>query len=162
VTSDFPSPMLAAYVLFGAIVLSFVLSHVNQRFSSPVIAIFNRWLRWGIFSLGAAKICSDFELIDRPLWVLITSFFLIYFLIETSYRWLEIHALSVSPIPLFPRFQVNASGEEWRHLPANLGLSGQSGTTAHPNHVPAAGQWRYLGVLHAVVANRVRLSLPHR
>lgn len=119
-TSDFPSPMLAAYVLFGAIVLSFVLAHVNQRFSSPVIAIFNRWLRWGIFSLGAAKICSDFELIDRPLWVLITSFFLIYFLIETSYRWLEIHALSVSPIPLFPRFQVNASGEEWPTHPRLL------------------------------------------
>jgi hypothetical protein len=94
---------------------------VNQRFSSPVIAIVNRWLRLGhLFARCLAKICSDFELIDRPLWVLITSFFLIYFLIETSYRWLEIHALSVSPIPLFPRFQVNASGEEWPTHPRLL------------------------------------------
>jgi len=112
--------MLTAYILFGAIVLSLVLTQVNQRFASPVMAIFNRWLRWVIFALGAAKISDDFELIERPLWVLITAFFLVYFLIETAYRWLEIHALSVSPIPLFPRFALNASGEEWPTHPRLL------------------------------------------
>lgn len=105
--------MVAATILFTTILASLALSHANQRFASPVISIVNRWLRWVIFALGAAKICEEFELINRPLWVLIVGFFLIYFLIETAYRWLEIHALSVSPIPLFPKYQVNASGDEW-------------------------------------------------
>jgi hypothetical protein len=29
------------------------------------------------------------------------------------YRWLAIHAMSVSPLPLFPRFTLNRAGEEW-------------------------------------------------
>jgi hypothetical protein len=105
--------MMAATILFTTILASLALSHANQRFASPVIAIVNRWLRWVIFALGAAKICEEFELINRPLWVLVVGFFLIYFLIETAYRWLEIHALSISPIPLFPKYQVNAGGDEW-------------------------------------------------
>lgn len=112
--------MLAAYVLFGSIVLLLILTQVNQRYASPVIAIFNRWLRWTICAVGLAKVCSDFELIDRPVWVLNLSFFLIYFLIETTYRWLEIHAISVSPIPIFPRYQINLSGEEWPTHPRLL------------------------------------------
>ena len=114
--------MLEAYVLFGAIVASLILTQLNQRLASPVIAIFNRWLRWFVFSLGAASVCTQFQLIDRPFWVLLVGFVLIYFLIETGYRWLEIHALSVSPIPLFPRFAVNSSGEEWPTHPRLLTL----------------------------------------
>ena len=105
--------MLEAYVLFGAIVASLILTQLNQRLASPVVSIFNRWLRWIVFSLGAASVCTQFQLIDRSFWVLLVGFMLIYFLIETGYRWLEIHALSVSPMPLFPRFAVNSSGEEW-------------------------------------------------
>jgi hypothetical protein len=114
--------MLEAYVLFGAIVASLILTQLNQRLASPVLAIFNRWLRWLVFSLGAASVCTQFELIDRPFWVLLVGFVLIYFLIETGYRWLEIHALSVSPMPLFPRFAVNSSGEEWPTHPRLLTL----------------------------------------
>ena len=114
--------MLEAYVLFGAIVASLILTQLNQRLASPVLAIFNRWLRWLVFSLGAASVCTQFELIDRPFWVLLVGFVLIYFLIETGYRWLEIHALSVSPMPLFPRFAVNFSGEEWPTHPRLLTL----------------------------------------
>ena len=114
--------MLEAYVLFGAIVASLILTQLNQRLASPVLAIFNRWLRWLVFSLGAASVCTQFDLIDRPFWVLLVGFVLIYFLIETGYRWLEIHALSVSPMPLFPRFAVNSSGEEWPTHPRLLTL----------------------------------------
>jgi hypothetical protein len=114
--------MLEAYVLFGAIVASLILTQLNQRLASPVIAIFNRWLRWFVFSLGAASVCAQFQLIDRPFWVLLVGFVLIYFLIETGYRWMEIHALSVSPMPLFPRFAVNSSGEEWPTHPRLLTL----------------------------------------
>jgi len=113
-------PMSAIYILTAGLLLAWLLAQLNQRFASPVISIFNRWVRWGIVAFGAAKICYDYEFVDRPLWVLVVGFFLIYFLIETAYRWLEIHALSVSPIPLFPRFHVNTSGEEWPTHPRLL------------------------------------------
>ena len=102
-----------AYLIFSAMVLSLLLFQVNQRYASPVLAIFNRWLRWLTFSVGAAKIAVNFGWIDRPFWVLSLAFFLIWFLGETLYNWLAIHALSVSPLPLFPRFSLNQSGEEW-------------------------------------------------
>lgn len=108
------------YPLVAAMVLSLVLYQLNQRFSSPVLAILNRWLRWLIFAAGAAKLAIDFGWSERPFWVLGLTFFLVYFLIETGYRWLEIHALSVSPLPLFPRFVVNSSGEEWPTHPRLL------------------------------------------
>lgn len=101
------------YPLVTAMVVSLVLYQLNQRRSSPVLAIFNRWLRWGIFGFGVAKIMVDFGWSGRPYWVLAVTFLLLYALIETIYRWMEITALSLSPIALFPRFAVNPNGEEW-------------------------------------------------
>jgi len=45
--------------------------------------------------------------------VLAASFFLLWFLGETLYNWLAISALSLSPLPLFPRYSANQSGDEW-------------------------------------------------
>lgn len=101
------------YFILAAIVLSLGLAQVNQRVASPFIAIAERWLRWFVFAFGAAQICQDFALIDRPYWVLTLVFFLIWFLGETALNWLSIHALSVSPLPLFPRYVVNQAGDEW-------------------------------------------------
>lgn len=112
--------MLSSYLLFAVMVISLVLFQVNQRFASPVLSIFNRWLRWITFSLLAARVSLDFEWIDRPYWVLALSFFLLWFLGETLYNWIAIHALSVSPLPLFPRFSINTSGEEWPTNPRFL------------------------------------------
>jgi hypothetical protein len=108
------------YPLVIAMVVSLALYQINQRLSSPVIAIVNRWLRWLIFAVGLAKIATDFGWSGRPFWVLAVSAFLGYFLIETIYRWLEIKALSHSPISLFPRFALNSSGEEWPTHPRLL------------------------------------------
>ena len=105
--------MNSAYPLLCAMIVSLVLFQFNQRHGSPVLAIVNRWLRWIIFALGAAFICRDFQLIDRPYWVLAASFFLLWFLGETLYNWLAISALSLSPLPLFPRYTANQSGDEW-------------------------------------------------
>lgn len=112
--------MLSSYLLFAAMVISLVLFQVNQRYGSPLLSILNRWLRWITFSLFCAKISLDFEWIDRPFWVLAVSFFLLWFLGETLYNWIAIHALSVSPLPLFPRFTINTSGEEWPTNPRFL------------------------------------------
>lgn len=101
------------YPLIACMVLFLLLTQLNQRNGSPVVAIFNRWLRWMIFAFGGAKAAVEFEWTDRPYWVVVLGFFLLWFLLETLYNWLAIHALSVSPIPLFPRFTANHSGEEW-------------------------------------------------
>jgi len=109
-----------AYILIAAMALSMVLFQLNHRYASPMLAILNRWLRWLIFAFGGAYLVSDFDLIHRPYWLLCVVFFLVWFLIETLYNWLAIHALSVSPLPLFPRYSVNQSGDEWPTLPRLL------------------------------------------
>jgi hypothetical protein len=112
--------MEPAYLILAAIVFSLVLMQINQRVASPVLAIADRWLRWFVFAFGCALLCRDYGLIDRPFWVLASVFFLVWFLGETLYNWLAISALSVSPLPLFPRYAVNTSGEEWPVQPRLL------------------------------------------
>lgn len=112
--------MNPTYLLFGAMILSLMLMQLNQRYASPVIAIVNRWLRWIIFVLLFTKVTLDLGLLDRPFWVLAAGYFLLWFLGETIYNWLAIHALNVSPLPLFPRFTLNSSGEEWPTNPRFL------------------------------------------
>lgn len=109
-----------SYLLLGAILLSLVLMQINQRAASPLLSIVDRWLRWFVFAFGAAEMCVIYELVNRPFWALAAAFFLIWFLGETLYNWLAISALSVSPLALFPRYTVNASGEEWPVQPRLL------------------------------------------
>jgi len=112
--------MQVSYLILGAILASFILMQVNQRLASPIISIVDRWIRWLMFPLVGARLCRDFELIDRPFWVLAIVGFLVWFLVETLYNWLRIAALSVSPFPLFPRYALNSSGEEWPVQPRFL------------------------------------------
>jgi hypothetical protein len=95
---------------------------INHRIASPLLAIADRWLRWFVFAFGGAQLCRDFNLLDRPFWALATTFFILWFLGETLYNWLAISALSISPLPLFPRYVVNASGEEWPVQPRLMKL----------------------------------------
>jgi len=112
------------YLLLAAIAVALVLVQINHRFGSPIISIVDRWLRWFVFAFLAAQVCHDFQLIDRPYWVLAAAFFLLWFLGETLYNWLAISALSVSPLPLFPRYALNHSGEEWPVQPRFLKIRG--------------------------------------
>ena len=113
-------PVEPTYLILAAIFVSLVLMQINQRVASPLLAIADRWLRWFVFAFGAAQMCHDFELVDRPYWVLTVVFFIVWFVGETLYNWLAISALSISPIPLFPRYAVNTSGEEWPVQPRLL------------------------------------------
>lgn len=108
------------YLILIAIIVSLALAQVNQRAASPVVSILDRWLRWFVFAFGAAQMAQDFQLINRPYWVLVAVFFILWFLGETLYNWLAISALSVSPLPLFPRYVLNQSGEEWPVQPRLL------------------------------------------
>jgi hypothetical protein len=101
------------YLLPAVAILSLVLFSLNLRLASPVLAIFVRWMRWLLFAFGGAYIALDWGWSGRPFWVLAVSLFLLWFVLETLYNWLAISALSQSPLPLFPRYVANASGEEW-------------------------------------------------
>lgn len=112
--------MQLSFLIIGGVLLSLILMQVNQRCASPVLSIADRWLRWFVFAFGAAYLCTEYTLIERPFWVLVTAFFIVWFLIETLYNWLAITAHSLSPLPLFPRYAVNTSGEEWPVQPRLL------------------------------------------
>ncbi|OHE88944.1 MAG: hypothetical protein A3G75_04150 [Verrucomicrobia bacterium RIFCSPLOWO2_12_FULL_64_8] len=101
------------YLLLAAAILGLALFSLNQRMASPVVAIFVRWLRWLLFSLGGAYVVEQVDPGGRPFWVVAAALFLLWFLGETVYNWMAISALSQSPLPLFPRYVVNTSGEEW-------------------------------------------------
>ncbi len=102
-----------AYLIFLAMALSLVLMRINRVEASPVIALVNRWLRWGIFATGGAYLLKGFELVDHPFWLLALIFALLWFLGETLYNWMAIQAYSQSELPLFPRYEPNDSGEGW-------------------------------------------------
>ena len=81
--------------------------------ASPILAIPIRWLRWILFALFASQTNAQFGLIDRPFWVVTLAVFMLWFLLESGFNWLKVSAISLSPMPLFPRCVVNSSGDEW-------------------------------------------------
>lgn len=99
-------------ILFGLSVL-LVLAYANRSLASPRLAILLRWGRWAAFSFGAGYLIQTFGWSGRPYWVLVVTAFLVWIILETLYTWFAISALSLSPIPLFPRFLPNQTGEEW-------------------------------------------------
>jgi hypothetical protein len=100
-------------LLGPAVALLLLLFYVNLRLASPVVAIAIRWLRWVLFSLFAADTALRFDWIDRPFWAVAAGMFLAWFLLESVYNWLRVSAISLSPLPLFPKFVANTSGDEW-------------------------------------------------
>lgn len=114
--------MSSPYVVPVALLISLLVMQINQRAASPVLAILDRWLRWVVFALGGAEICRELEWLDRPYWVLVGFFFLVWFLAEMLLNWLRVHAFSVSPMPLFQRYQLNEDGDEWPIQPRLLKL----------------------------------------
>lgn len=100
-------------ILLPLIVISLGLHLLNTRVASPIVAIANRWVRWFLFSGSAAYLAGTFGWSDRPFWVLAVTAFAAWFLLESVYNWAAIRALSLSPLPLFPRFSLNTTGDEW-------------------------------------------------
>ena len=100
-------------VLAPLVALLLLLFYINLRIASPMLAIPIRWLRWILFALFAAQANGQLTLIDRPAWVVAVAAFLLWFLVESAFNWLKVSAISLSPLPLFPRYVVNSSGDEW-------------------------------------------------
>jgi len=113
-------PTVTLAVLLAAMTASIILMRLNQSAASPPLLIADRWLRWIIFAIGGAYLASEYQLIERPFWTLAGAFFLVWFLVVTLYDWLAISAHSLSPLPLFPSYSVNSSGDEWPVRPRLL------------------------------------------
>ena len=102
--SLFLAPLVAVLLL---------LLYINLRVASPVLAIPIRWLRWVLFAIFVAESNEQFAFVDRPFWVVALAVFLLWFLLESGFNWLKVSAISLSPMPLFPRYVVNSGGDEW-------------------------------------------------
>jgi len=100
-------------VLAPSMALLLLLLYINLRLASPLLAIPIRWLRWILFALFAAQANDQLALFDRSPEVVAAAAFLLWFLIESAFNWLKVSAISLSPLPLFPRYVVNTSGDEW-------------------------------------------------
>lgn len=108
------------FILTPAAAVLLLLFYVNLRVASPLLAIPIRWLRWILFALLIAETSARFELIDRPMWVVAVGAFLLWFLAESGFNWLRVSAISLSPLPLFPKFTANQAGDEWPVQPRLL------------------------------------------
>jgi hypothetical protein len=101
------------HLLLPAVVVLVALFYANLRLASPALAIVIRWLRWVLFALFVADTNARLGWIDRPLWVVAACAFLLWFIVEAVFNWLRVSAISLSPLPLFPKFVANTSGDEW-------------------------------------------------
>ena len=106
-----PDPL--SLFLAPSVALLLLLFYINLRLASPLLAIPIRWLRWILFAVFAAQANQQLGFIDRPEWVIALAAFLGWFLVESAFNWLKVSAISLSPLPLFPRYVVNTSGDEW-------------------------------------------------
>ena len=104
---------LVTYLITPAAALLLLLFYINLRLASPLLAIPIRWLRWILFALFVGETNARFALIDRDYWVVASGAFLLWFLLESAFNWMRVSAISLSPLPLFPKFTANTSGDEW-------------------------------------------------
>ena len=106
-------PETLSLFLAPSVALLLLLFYINLRVASPVLAIPIRWLRWVLFALFSAQTNEQLALVERPFWVVAATVFLLWFLLESGFNWLKVSAISLSSMPLFPRYVVNNSGDEW-------------------------------------------------
>ncbi|HAV12466.1 MAG TPA: hypothetical protein DCX06_03065 [Opitutae bacterium] len=101
------------YSLLLLAVITVLLPMMGGRFTLPLLTVFGRWLRWGLFATVFAFSLNYFELSFRPYWVHVITGLTLWFVLETGYNWIAIKALSRSELPLFPDFELNKDGDEW-------------------------------------------------
>ena len=103
--------MNADFLFFLALTVAIIFSQLSLHMASPVMSIANRWIRWMVFSLCGAKLVMDFELTDSSYWSISLAMILLWLLLETIYNWFMIKMLSMSRIPLFPKY--SSASENW-------------------------------------------------
>lgn len=101
------------YLIYSLVGILILTTYLNWHSPSLPVSILNRWLRWIFFSLASAYLVIDFEWSQRPFWLIATTAFLGWFLVETIYNWLLIALINKGEVPLFPVFRENRNGDEW-------------------------------------------------
>jgi len=81
------------------------------------LVLVNRWVRWLLFGFGIAFLAREWEISVRPYWALAPGFLLIWILIESVYTWLAVKALSLSDMPIYPRYRPSLDEVAWPVLP---------------------------------------------
>jgi hypothetical protein len=109
----YTSSGVISYSVLGFFILTLIIGLWAKKSDQPLIAIVHRWLRWISFSMVIALFIHEWELSEKPFWILSLTAFLGWFLLETIYNWIVIRAISRSEIPLFPHFYINYQGEQW-------------------------------------------------
>lgn len=104
------------YVILVLMGIFFSLAFGNIRWKFPLLTIANRWFRWIFFSLFLAYFVHEWELSKQPFFVLISTFFLGWFLVESILIWINIRALNRSSIALFPKFSIDYTEINWPNL----------------------------------------------
>lgn len=107
------SNLTVEYTLFVLAIVTVVLPIVAGRLHMPILHVFARWIRWFLFAALFSFFLEIFEISFRPLWVHMLTGCALWFVLETSYNWIAIKALSRSDLPLFPSFSLNRDGDEW-------------------------------------------------
>lgn len=105
-----------SYIILILIGVSFCLACGQTRWKSTLLVIANRWCKWILFSLLIAYFIRQWDLSGQPFFVLITTCFLGWFLIESILIWVNIRALNRSSIAFFPRFSINHLETRWPNL----------------------------------------------
>lgn len=112
--------ILRLATLFGLVFLNITLALLNKRaIPSAKIALLNRWVRCGIFTLAIAILLSNF-LLGHPFWALCAMACLCFFLAETLIYWIMIKAINHSEL-IKHRFYSDCENA-WRPEPELLKL----------------------------------------
>jgi hypothetical protein len=107
---------ILSYIILVLMGVSFCLTCGNAQWKLPFLVIANRWFRWILFSLLITYFVRQWDLSEQPFFVLILTFFLIWFLGESILIWVNIRALNRSSIAFFPRFTVDHVETKWPNL----------------------------------------------
>jgi len=103
----------STYPFLGLLAIYLLTSTNSLSLRNRLMPVVNRWLRWGLFGTGFALGSIEFGWFHAHYALLLIAGLLFWFLIESIYNWFLIRMISDSPIPLFPRFNENDSGDEW-------------------------------------------------
>lgn len=100
-------------LLLPAVILFIALHYGNSHWHSPRVALFSRWLNWGLCALLPAHLMVLLGFSQKPFELLVMICFLGWFLLESMYTWVWIRLLSFSTLTMFPLYQVTKDGGYW-------------------------------------------------
>ncbi|MCD8483212.1 MAG: hypothetical protein LR015_11415 [Verrucomicrobia bacterium] len=92
------------------------------RAGNPLPLVPARWTRWAFLGLGAAYLFNLSGWLDQPFQALLVVCILGWFLIEITYVWLAVRALSDGDFPLFPKYEPGDRSSQWPSSPRFIGL----------------------------------------